>query len=171
MSEPSISIPLPTRRATTRLGRRLAKLSQPGDLIVLEGPLGAGKTFLARAFCRGLGLPHTIPVTSPTFTLVTLYETQPPIAHADLYRLGHADELVELGLREQRDLGAVVLVEWGGPYASDLGGDALLVQLTDEPRGATVSATGLRSSGVVSELIRERAVQDGSAGIRTTSGG
>ncbi len=150
MSE--LSIALPTRRATIHLARRIAPHLRGGDLVVLSGELGAGKTFLVRAICRALGLPGDVRVTSPTFTLVSEYETVPPLVHADLYRLGGSGDVRELGLAEQRDDGRLLLVEWGEPYVSALGGDALLSSLSVEPRRALLSATGPRSAELLAVL-------------------
>ena len=136
---------LPSRRATLALARRIAAELAPGDLVVLAGPLGAGKTFLARGICRALGLPARVPVTSPTFTLIQEYETLPPIAHADLYRLTGKSDVEALGLESLRDEGRVVLVEWGEPFVAELGGDALLVRLSLDPRRAEIEGTGVRS--------------------------
>lgn len=132
-------IPLRTRRATIHLAERLAPALSPGDLVVLEGDLGAGKTFFARALCRALGVPASIPVTSPTFTLVHEYDGRIAIRHADLYRLQSPEELAPLGLREQRAEGALLLVEWGTPYIDALGGDALVLSFQ-------LSAAGDRSA-------------------------
>lgn len=145
-------VPLPTRRDTKRLARNLASHLAPGDLVILSGELGAGKTFLVRAVCRALGLPEQLPVTSPTFTLVHELPTKPPVAHADLYRLGGAHEVRELGLAALRDEGHVLLVEWGEPYAGELGGDALVIQIALFPRRATLRATGPRSAKILSLL-------------------
>ena len=146
-----MTIPLPTRRSTIQLARRLAGALQGGDLVVLAGGLGAGKTFFARALCRALGVPADVPVTSPTFTLVHEYEGRIPIRHADVYRLGSPGELVELGLREQRADGALLVVEWGEPYLEALGGDGLLLELAVSPEGARTAhpaATGPRSEAL-----------------------
>lgn len=143
------AIPLPTRRSTIQLAARLAAALQGGDLVVLSGGLGAGKTFLARALCRALGVPSEIPVTSPTFTLVHEYDGRVPIRHADLYRLGDEGELAGLGLREQRAEGAVLVVEWGEPYVDALGGDALLLSIAVSPAGAREARlTGTGPRGV-----------------------
>lgn len=147
-------VPLPTRRATTRLAARIAPVLCPGDLLVLSGALGAGKTFLVRALCRALGLPSRVRVTSPTFTLVSEYATRPPIVHADLYRLSKPEEVRELGLDAARDDGNVVVVEWGEPYLAVLGGDALLVGLEVSPRRAVLRATGPRSAKMLAGLAR-----------------
>lgn len=135
-------IPLPNRRATKLLARAIARSLSPGDLLVLSGALGAGKTFLVRAVCRALGLPAAVPVTSPTFTLATEYQTVPPIVHADLYRLATTRDVNALGLLEQREEGRALFVEWGGPYIEALGGDALVVEIDVSPRAATIRSTG-----------------------------
>jgi len=86
---------------TERLAGRLAPLLRPGDLVLLGGDLGAGKTAFARALLRALADDPALEVPSPTFTLVQPYETRRlPVLHADLYRLGSAEEVFELGLDE-----------------------------------------------------------------------
>ena len=135
-------LPLPTRRATKQLARALRRVLSPGDLVVLAGPLGAGKTFLVRALCRELGLGAGTRVTSPTFTLVHEYPTTPPVAHADLYRLRTAEDVEDLGLLERRDQGWALLVEWGEPFVDVLGGDALVIELGLSPREARLRSTG-----------------------------
>ncbi len=148
----SLSVELPTRRSTVRLGRALAPLLRGGDLVVFSGELGAGKTFLIRAMCRRLGLPARVRVTSPTFSLVHELATDPPVAHADLYRIESATQARELGLDAQRDDGRLLLVEWGEPFVEFLGGDALLVRLTTAPRGARIEASGPRGHEILRAL-------------------
>lgn len=154
----ALDLPLPTRRSTVKLGQAIAKTAKAGDLVVLRGDLGAGKTFIARAICRELGVPTSIPVTSPTFTLVHEHRGRLPIAHADLYRLREASELDELGLRARRGEGALLLVEWGEPYVNELGGDALSVSLEMDPKGASrrahLGANGARSRAALSAITR-----------------
>lgn len=97
--------------ATQRLGAALAQALQPGEAICLTGPLGAGKSTLARALIRARTTPDE-DVPSPTFTLVQFYEGEGlPIAHFDLYRLSDPDEAYEIGLDEALDEGAA-LIEW-----------------------------------------------------------
>lgn len=92
------------------LGARIAASMRAGDVIALSGPLGAGKTTLARAILRAAG--HAGEVPSPTFTLIEMYDTiEPPIAHADFYRLEGPTEAAELGLEDYRE-GAVLIAEW-----------------------------------------------------------
>lgn len=129
------TVELGARRDTLRLARRLAAASAPGDLLFLEGPLGAGKTFLARALCRALGVSREVRVTSPTFALVHEYEARMPVAHADLYRLESAEAVRELGLREARDRGALIVAEWAERFADELGPDGLVVRL-ETPRSS-----------------------------------
>ena len=150
MSE--LDFALPNRRATSELARRIAPHLCASDLVILDGPLGSGKTFLTRALCRALGLGEDTRVTSPTFTLVHEYETSPALTHADLYRLTGPEQLRELGLDAQRDDGRVLVVEWGAPYIELLGGDALLIQLRLDPRRAALSATGKRSAALLSAI-------------------
>lgn len=155
----TVTIPLPNRRATTRLGRRLGAALEPGDLVVLSGDLGAGKTFMSRAICRGAGVDASEPITSPTFTLVHEHQGRLRLAHADLYRLEQPDELGPLGLRELRAEGAALLVEWGETYADALGGDALLISIAlpaGAPRAATLTATGPRSAALAAAAVGPR---------------
>lgn len=157
------------------LGVALAKHLQAGDLVLLTGPLGAGKTTLSRGIGEGLGVRG--PVTSPTFVLARTHPSLidgPPLVHVDAYRLGHADELDDLDLDYEH---SVVLVEWGAglvdtrdhwleititrPTGGDIGDaggiadGAALSEETDvdegdepiEPRTVSITAYGKRWSG------------------------
>jgi len=96
---------------THALGLRLARLVAPGDVIVLSGGLGAGKTSLARGVLQGLGLAHEAP--SPSFAIVQPYdvpETSIPVLHVDLYRIDGPDEIAELGIDDADE--ALLIVEW-----------------------------------------------------------
>jgi tRNA threonylcarbamoyladenosine biosynthesis protein TsaE len=142
-------------RGTLRLARRLSPLLRAGDLVVLSGELGAGKTFFARGLCYALGVAPEIEITSPTFTLVHELEGRLPILHADAYRLRDETEIVALGLRDARADGAVVLIEWGEPFLDALGGDALVVQLEYVERQPSKRKIRLRPAGPRGERIVE----------------
>lgn len=109
-----LTLHLADEAATARLGAVLAECLKPGDTVLLAGPLGAGKSALARAVITALAGDAGAEVPSPSYTLVNVYQTQRgAVWHADLYRLhGSADELEELGLAEAMAGGALVLVEW-----------------------------------------------------------
>ena len=111
---------------TSALGARLAALSRPGDVITLSGPLGVGKTALARGFIAALG--HEGDVPSPTFAIVQPYEElEPPVWHVDLYRIESSWEADELGLDSAA--AAVLLVEWPERLGANLWPKALALSL------------------------------------------
>lgn len=131
---------LPDEEATNLLGEDLAVALRPGDLLALKGDLGAGKTTLARAIVRALAGDPDLDVPSPTFTLAQSYHGRIPAHHFDLYRLGDAHELEELGLAEAGEDG-VVLVEWPERAGSALDG-AILVELRERGGGRTAVLCG-----------------------------
>ena len=112
---------------TRALAAEVAALAAPGDLVVLAGDLGTGKTAFAQGFARGLGVDE--PVTSPAFILVRTYEGRLPLIHLDVYRLEQMQELVDLGIAELLDEGGVTLVEWGDAVTPGLPSDFLEVRL------------------------------------------
>ena len=132
--------------ATTRLGAAIAPRLAPGETVLLYGPLGMGKSTLARGLIRAMTRPDE-DVPSPTFTLVQFYESAPPVAHFDLYRLTRSEEAAEIGLDEALDEGCAV-IEWPERLGHDpavwLGPDRLAVTLAEQGEGrlATVSGAG-----------------------------
>jgi tRNA threonylcarbamoyladenosine biosynthesis protein TsaE len=128
--------------ATARLGAAVAQVLQAGDVVCLSGPLGAGKSTLARALIRALTKPDE-DVPSPTFTLVQFYEgPRLKVAHFDLYRLTDPDEAYEIGLDEALDEGAA-LIEWPERLEGRLQGDRLDIEiaLADDTNGRRVRIT------------------------------
>lgn len=117
--------------AAAPLAAWLVPLWQAGDVVCLKGPLGAGKTTLARALVRLAVADPDAEVPSPTFTLVQTYDAQPPLWHFDLYRLVHPDDLDDLGWGEARQT-AVALVEWPERLGAALPADRLEMTLTPD---------------------------------------
>lgn len=125
---------LPDEAATARLGAAVAALLRPGEAVCLSGPLGAGKSTLARALVRTLTTPDE-EVPSPTFTLVQFYEGPGlAVAHFDLYRLSDPDEAYEIGLDEALDGGAAV-IEWPERLEGRLPLDRLDIEIALAPGG------------------------------------
>jgi tRNA threonylcarbamoyladenosine biosynthesis protein TsaE len=115
--------------ATRALAGRLASLLVAGDVLLLEGDLGAGKTTFTQGLAAALGVTQA--VTSPTFVLVGVYPTDRgfDLVHADVYRLERLSEVADLGLAEMADEGAVLVVEWGDRASAALPPDRLRVVL------------------------------------------
>ena len=127
---------------THELGRAMGKRAQAGDVFLLTGDLGAGKTTLTQGILWGLGGDEY--ARSPTFVLVTEYEARLPLYHVDLYRIDRLDELDELGLAEIFDDGGLVVVEWADRAADALPPERLEVhieRLADDSRRLALSST------------------------------
>ncbi|MBL8561716.1 MAG: tRNA (adenosine(37)-N6)-threonylcarbamoyltransferase complex ATPase subunit type 1 TsaE [Gemmobacter sp.] len=134
------SLFLPDETATDRLACQLAPRLQAGQALLLSGPIGSGKTHFSRAVIRAL-LGDGTEVPSPTFTLVQTYATEEPeIWHADLYRLSHPDEVIELGL-EAAFSSAICLVEWPDRLGDLVPDGALHMAFATEGEGRRVTFT------------------------------
>lgn len=127
-----LAMALADPKATAALGAAVARQLQVGEAVLLTGPLGAGKSALARGLVRALAGEHE-DVPSPTFTLVQYYETAPRVSHFDLYRLESGAEAFEIGLEEALDTGAAV-IEWPDRISDAQWGrlapDRLAIELT-----------------------------------------
>ena len=147
--------------STLRLGERFGRLLLPGDVVLLDGDLGAGKTVFTQGIGRGLGIAQTI--NSPTFTLLKEYEGRIPLYHFDLYRIDDPDELLALGFDRYFEGDGVCVVEWAergevtGSADTPWPPDALRIRLRrDGPHGRVLicSASGPRSRAVLAEVAR-----------------
>ena len=158
-SQTTLTVATPERM--NRLGRELAALLRPGDLVLLSGELGAGKTTMTRGLGVGLGVRGA--VTSPTFVIARVHPSLvggPPLVHVDAYRLGGLDEMEDLDLDVSLPE-SVVVVEWGEGKVEELsddrleirieralGGSAELAADDSDPRQVTLSGLGTRWDGV-----------------------
>ena len=151
-----MSLLLPDTEATVDLGRRLGRVLRAGDLVVLTGGLGAGKTTLTRGLGEGLGVRG--PVTSPTFVIARVHPSLvggPVLVHVDAYRLGGSAELDDLDLDTDLEQ-AVTIIEWGSGLVEDLADGRLELTLTvdqqTEERHLEVVAVGPRWAGIEVQL-------------------
>jgi tRNA threonylcarbamoyladenosine biosynthesis protein TsaE len=147
-----------TDAAMRDLGQRLARLLRAGDLVILAGPLGAGKTTLVQGIGAGLGIRG--PVTSPTFVIARVHPplsgAGPALVHADAYRLGSISEVDDLDLDTDASA-AVTVVEWGTGLAEGLAEDRLEISiepdLTGDIRTVRLNGYGARWDGVLTDAI------------------
>lgn len=153
-----IAVSSDSPEATSAIAAALAGLCRAGDLIVLAGEMGAGKTAFAQGFGAALGV--TEPITSPTFTLVHSYAAgRVALHHADVYRLERMGELADLALGELLEFDGIVLIEWGDVIAGALG-DHLEVRLTadsleqTEHRRIEIRSSGSRWAQRWSAVVR-----------------
>ncbi|HEY1465747.1 MAG TPA: tRNA (adenosine(37)-N6)-threonylcarbamoyltransferase complex ATPase subunit type 1 TsaE [Acidimicrobiales bacterium] len=142
---------------TRALAGAVAGLCQPGDIVLLAGDLGAGKTVFAQGFGAALGVDE--PITSPTFALLRQYSCDHgairTLLHADVYRLDHLQEIVDLGLGELVEDGGVAVVEWGDVAEPVLGSGSLTVHIVAGPPGAAEAGA---AEAEVDEDLRSIAV-------------
>ena len=139
---PAATVTVPSAETMRVLGTRLAGLLRAGDLVILIGDLGAGKTTLVQGI--GAGLEVRGPVTSPTFVIARVHPSlsgAPNLVHADAYRLASPAEVDDLDLDETLD-SSVTVVEWGGGLAEGLAADRLEVAITPAGQGREVRITG-----------------------------
>ncbi|MGN0056270.1 MAG: tRNA (adenosine(37)-N6)-threonylcarbamoyltransferase complex ATPase subunit type 1 TsaE [Atopobiaceae bacterium] len=157
-----------SQESTIALGRVLGTILQPGDVLVLTGDLGAGKTQLTKGIAAGMGV--TDDVTSPTFTIEMVYEgTSMPLYHFDLYRLDDPDQLEDTGLFDVLGADGPCVIEWGEQFSDEIGParlDVYVSRLDDDvqagvepPRQVRLVAHDERGRQLVSQL--DRAVQQG----------
>ncbi|MBX3579325.1 MAG: tRNA (adenosine(37)-N6)-threonylcarbamoyltransferase complex ATPase subunit type 1 TsaE [Rhizobiaceae bacterium] len=152
----AIELPLADEAATTRLGEDIAAAIRPGDLVLLDGDLGAGKTTLARGLIRALAGDLSLDVPSPTFTLVQPYDLAPAIRHFDLYRLASPSDLDELGLDEALAEGAA-LVEWPDRAGDHLPRGGIRVALEHHGDGRLARIDG--PAGAMDRVVRSIALR------------
>jgi tRNA threonylcarbamoyladenosine biosynthesis protein TsaE len=147
--------------STHAIAASLAELARRGDVVVLAGEMGTGKTTFAKGFGQAMGVGE--PITSPTYTLVHSYPAgRITLHHADIYRLSTLHEVADLALAELLESDGIVLIEWGDVVAGSLG-DHVLVRMEfvdddEDARNLTVSASGRAWAARWDELCRRLAV-------------
>ncbi|MBM6817182.1 tRNA (adenosine(37)-N6)-threonylcarbamoyltransferase complex ATPase subunit type 1 TsaE [Olsenella uli] len=150
-----------SREETIALGERLGRALEPGDVLVLTGDLGAGKTQLTKGIAAGMGV--TDDVTSPTFTIEMVYEgAEMPLYHFDLYRLDDPDQLEDTGIFDVLGADGVCSIEWGEQFADEIGDarvDVFVTRLDDEaapgeepPREVRLVAHDARGEALLAAL-------------------
>jgi len=150
----SVAVSCATEGDTRAVGRRLASLLRVGDVVLLSGGLGAGKTVFASGIAEGLGVDD--PVVSPSFVLVRWYRGLMSMVHADLYRLGSSGEIEDLDLRSEAADG-VLVVEWGDVSDQSFGDDLLMVRITQDLEGVRtieLSPRGSWADRPLQEVVR-----------------
>ncbi len=142
--------------ATRDVAAEIAALVGPGDVLLLAGELGAGKTAFTQGFGQALGIDEQI--TSPTFTLARQYEGRLPLHHIDVYRLERLSEMQDVGIAELLDSGGVLVIEWGDAIAPAMPSDYLEIRFTygagDDERDLELRCVGRRWSA------RERSLRE-----------
>lgn len=137
---------------TRRMGQVLAPLVGPGDVVLLSGDLGAGKTVLAKGLAEGLGVVE--PITSPTFNILLVHQGRIPLHHFDLYRLDAAEQLEDVDYFGTLEAGGVSLVEWGDRFGEADPEERVAVRITiegDKERVLAVEGRGRRGAQLAEE--------------------
>ncbi len=141
---------------TFRLGAQVGQLLLPGDVLNLNGSLGAGKTLLVKGIGTSLNIPQDF-ITSPTFTLINEYDGTYPLYHFDVYRLEQGSELEDIGYEEYYYGSGITVVEWGNLFPNYLPDDRLdivIERLGEQERKIEMTGIGTRGTQIVNELRR-----------------
>lgn len=149
------SVETKSSEETVELGARLGRLLEPGDFVALVGELGAGKTQFAKGVALGLEVDRETPVTSPTYTILNIYQGRIPLYHFDLYRLQGADEVADLGFEEYFSGNGACVVEWAERLEDEVPEELLTVELSHRGEGRCVSfhAQGARPRAILAALF------------------
>lgn len=122
---------------TIKLGEKIGSFLHPGDVIALQGTLAAGKTTITKGIARALGITEDI--TSPTFTLISVYEGRLPLYHMDVYRLEGSADFLDLGAEEMLYGSGICVIEWSEKIMNELPNSAVIIKLFAENEKRTVT--------------------------------
>jgi tRNA threonylcarbamoyladenosine biosynthesis protein TsaE len=147
MSALSLKIDLHSLVETERLGLRLGELARAGDVIILNGSLGAGKTTMAQFIGAGLGVPADCYITSPTYSLMHEYQGRLLMYHLDLYRLATEEEIEDLGFLDNIYGEGVAVIEWADRLGSLMPADYLAVELAGQEQAAEARTARISCGG------------------------
>ena len=153
MSKGVITLTSKSPEETRAIGERLGKLAEPGDIYILTGKLGAGKTVLTQGIALGLGITDC--VLSPTFVLIRELKGRLPLYHVDLYRLDRIEEISELGLDDYLYGSGITVIEWGEKAGKFIPDDYLTIRLdsvSEHERRLTFKAEGVRYQRLIERL-------------------
>jgi len=139
---------------TRLLGRLLGERAESGEVLLVNGPLGAGKTCFAQGLAAGLGVSAGQPVTSPTYSLMHIHNGRMPFYHFDLYRLSQLDDLSDLGYDEFAEGGGLTLVEWADRVSGDLEAtlEVVIEKIDDRQRRFEFSAVSEAAVALINQL-------------------
>ena len=145
------------QRETFHIGKILGENLHAGDVVALVGELGAGKTCLTQGIARGLGIPESYQITSPTFTLMNEYPGKIVLYHLDLYRLSGVGDLEELGYEEYFRGNSVLVIEWAEKIMDILPGETLFVSLAylDENKREIDIYGGINRIALISVALKK----------------
>ncbi len=166
---PLRSITTKSDAATQAVGRALGSLVSAGDVLVLTGDLGAGKTQLTKGLAEGLGVAES--VTSPTFNLLLVHEGRIPLYHFDLYRLEFAEQLEDLDYWGTLEADGVSVVEWGDRFAEAIPAECVIVRIhitADDERDLQIDPRGPRGESLAAAWVAACASL---SGVATQAGG
>jgi len=153
--EPDFYLTTSSHEETRKLGRQIGEMVQEGTVLALFGDLGSGKTTFVQGLARGLGIPGSAYVTSPTYTLINEYEGRCRLFHMDLYRITDPSELLDLGFDDIMNGRGVVAIEWSERLPEEALSGALSIHfdiLSQESRSLAFFAYGLGSKDLIKDI-------------------
>lgn len=142
---------------TIRIGQAIGRFLQKGDIVALIGELGSGKTCITQGIARGINVPESYYVTSPTFTLINEYPGKIPLYHLDIYRLSGSQDLIDMGYEEYFYGDGVIIIEWAEKIRDILTDDTLFIHLIyvdENTRTIKISGNEKRSAALFKELVK-----------------